>query len=97
MPTYAWQARFMREYRALARQDKVAFRRAKDRFVAVLRMDRPPEAGLGIAEMAGHPGVYEFRYSASGRARFSYGTTARGSDAHVIWRRIGGHEIYREP
>lgn len=97
MPTYAWQARFMREYRALSRQDKASFRRAKDRFVAALRADRPPEAGLGIEEMAGRPGIFEFHYSAGGRATFAYGTTARGADAHVIWRRIGGHEIYREP
>jgi hypothetical protein len=50
MPTYAWQTRFMREYRALSRQDKLAFRRAKDRFVAALVADRTPEAGLGIEE-----------------------------------------------
>jgi hypothetical protein len=87
----------MREYRALSHQDKLAFRRARDRFVAALMADRIPEAGLGIEEMAGHPHIYEFHFSGGGRATFHYGTSARGRNAHVIWRRIGGHEIYREP
>jgi hypothetical protein len=74
-----------------------AFLRAKDRLVAALKAGRPLDVGLGVHQIADHPGIYELRYSARGRATFSYGSTARGADAHVIWRRIGGHEIYREP
>jgi hypothetical protein len=47
--------------------------------------------------MSGHPGVYEFRFSAGGRATFHYGKPVIPGEAHVIWRRIGGHEIYQEP
>jgi hypothetical protein len=97
MPTYDALARFVREYKALSRQDRAAFRRAKSRYVAALKAGRPFEAGLGITEMGGHPGVFEFHFSNSGRATFHYGSEARGVDAYVIWHRIGGHEIYREP
>jgi hypothetical protein len=97
MPTYDALAQFKREYKALTREEKAAFRRSKNRFVAALKMGRPFEAGLGIREMGGHPGVFEFHFSASGRATFNYGSEARGADAYVIWRRIGGHEIYQEP
>ncbi len=41
--------------------------------------------------------VVEFHFSASGRATSHYGTEGRGADAHIVWRRIGGHDIYREP
>jgi len=97
MPTYDVDPRFLREYLSLTRQQRVAFRRARDRFVAALKADRPFEAGLGIREMTDHPGIYEYRFSAGGRATFNYGSEARGANAYVIWRRIGGHEIYREP
>ncbi len=72
-------------------------RYARDRFVAALKADRPFEAGLGISELAGYPGIYEFHFSAGGRATFQYGSDACGATAYIVWRRIGGHEIYREP
>jgi len=97
LPTYDRDPRFDREFARLSAAEVRAFLRAKNRFVAALKEGRPFEAGLGIEEMRGHPGVYEFHFSASGRATFHYGTEARGADAYIIWRRIGGHEIYREP
>jgi hypothetical protein len=39
----------------------------------------------------------EFRFSQRGRATFHYLTNARAADAHIFWRRIGGHEIYHNP
>jgi hypothetical protein len=87
----------MQEYLALSARDAAAFRRARDRFIAALQAQRRPEAGLGISEMGGHPGVYEFHYSGGGRATFHYGEPVIKGDVHVVWRRIGGHEIYRAP
>jgi hypothetical protein len=97
MPRYGWLARFMHEYRALSPQDKAAFLRARTRFVTASREGRVIDSGLGVHQMTNHPGIFEFRFSARGRATFHYGSTARGDDAYVIWRRIGGHEIYDEP
>jgi hypothetical protein len=47
--------------------------------------------------MADHPGIYEFHFSAGGRATFHFGDPIVEGEAHIVWRRIGGHEIYREP
>ena len=92
MPTFAGYARCMREYLKLSSQDAVAFRRERDRFIAALRAKQPPPAGLGIEEMEGHSGVYEFHYSAGGRATFHYGNPIIPGEVHVVWRRIGGHD-----
>jgi hypothetical protein len=97
VPTYSFEPRFGREFARLDATAARAFLRAKNRFVAALKAGRPFEAGLGIAEMTGHPGIFEFHFSDGGRATFHYGNDGRGPAAHVIWRRIGGHEIYREP
>lgn len=77
--------------------NQLAFREAVMRFVAALKEGRLPDPGLGIRQMTDHPGIYEFHYSRSGRATFHYGSDERGTDALMVWRRIGGHEIYRKP
>jgi hypothetical protein len=33
----------------------------------------------------------------NGRATFEYGPEVRPGHAHIIWRRIGGHEILDNP
>jgi hypothetical protein len=37
------------------------------------------------------------RFGADLRATFSYGTSHRESDTHIVWRRICRHNVYREP
>lgn len=97
LPTYSSDPRFDREFAALSTTDARAFLWAKDRFVAALKANRPPEPGLGIRQLVGHPGIFEFHFSDAGRATFEYGSAARGPEAYVIWRRIGGHDIYDNP
>jgi len=72
-------------------------RRLQEARIATLKAGRALDVGLGVRQMTDHPGIYEYRFSAGGRATFNYGSEARGANAYVIWRRIGGHEIYREP
>lgn len=97
MPTYKLDPDFVGEYLALSPADKAAFRRAKDRFVMALKAGRRLDVGLDVHQLTDHPGIYEFRFSRRGRATFRYGSAERGAAAHVIWRHIGGHEIYQEP
>ena len=97
MPTYCVDPRFSRELARLSPAQLRAFLRAKDRLVAALKAERHLDAGLGVHQLHDHPGISEFRFSAGGRATFRYGTSERGDAAHIVWRRIGGHEIYREP
>jgi hypothetical protein len=43
------------------------------------------------------PGVYEMRWAPDGRATFEFGQPVRGREPHIIWRRIGTHDIYGSP
>jgi inosine/xanthosine triphosphate pyrophosphatase family protein len=97
VPQYEYEKRFRLEFKSLSRESQSAFLEAVRRFVAALKEGRAPDNGLGIKEMKGHPGIYEFRYSRRGRATFEYLGEKRGNEAKVNWRRLGGHEIYREP
>ena len=97
MPIYEWERRFGVEFKKLSKENQDAFLEAVARFVASLKAGRAPEPSLGIKEMTDHPGIFEFHYSKWGRATFHYGSEERGSNALVVWRRIGGHEIYRKP
>ena len=41
--------------------------------------------------------VWEMTRAPDGRALFEYGPTQRPGHKHIIWRRIGTHDILREP
>ncbi len=96
MPTFDALARFLREYAKLTEAERDQFRVARGKFVQGLRSGQLPP-GLRISQMAGHPGVYELTWAPDGRATFTYGDEARPGERHVIWRRIGGHDIFDEP
>jgi hypothetical protein len=36
-------------------------------------------------------------FAPNGRATWQYGLEIRPDEPHVIWRRIGTHEIFRNP
>jgi hypothetical protein len=42
-------------------------------------------------------GVDELTWAPNGRATFQYGEELRLGQPHVIWRRIGTHDIFDEP
>ena len=95
MPTYERATRFDRDLAALDGEERTRFREAVERFVADLRTEtfRP---GLRVRGVAGAPGVFEMSWAPNGRATFQYGPT-RGQGPHVIWRRVGTHDIFGEP
>jgi hypothetical protein len=41
----------------------------------------------------GRPRVWELTYAADGRATFSYGDEVVHGEPHVIWRRVGTHDV----
>ena len=95
MPTWERAARFDRDWDKLTADEHARFRRAARHFVTDLREDRF-RAALRVKRVQGTDDVFEMTWSPDGRATFEYGT---GSDdgAHVIWRRIGRHDILRRP
>jgi hypothetical protein len=39
-------------------------------------------------------GVFEMTWAPDGRATWEYGDEQRPDTPHVVWRRVGGHEIF---
>jgi hypothetical protein len=98
VPTFDRLALFKREYRKLTPEQKKRFGAAVTKLVAALQQTPPRLPGEPLVNpLSGHRGVYELRFAADGRATFTFGAPVRGTQPHIIWRRIGGHEVLREP
>jgi hypothetical protein len=97
VPTFSQTDRFRRDFAKLTAEQKAAFRAAAARFVD----DLPSEGfhpGIRIRGVQGADGVFEMTWADHGRATFEYGTAEDGSvvregETHIVWRRIGTHEI----
>lgn len=97
MPTHDESPQFMREYATLPREQKILFHVAINKMVEDVVAGRPFRPGLRVKGVQGHPGVFEMTWAPDGRATFSYGTSPHTGDVHIIWRRIGGHDIFQNP
>ena len=96
MPTFAQTDRCRRDFAGLTSTQTAAFRAAAAKFVADLPsgMFRP---GLRVRGVQGAAGVFEMTWADDGRATFEYGPAVRGGETHVVWRRIGTHEVFTRP
>ncbi|MEU9617016.1 hypothetical protein AB0D56_36705 [Streptomyces sp. NPDC048209] len=102
MPTFETLPRFTADLHHLTPAQRRRFRRVVlDAFVPDLRTGRPFRPGLRIKGVRRAPGVYELTWSMgtgpAGRATFEYGAEVRPGAPHVIWRRIGTHQILTGP
>lgn len=95
MPTYDVLASFWRDWRSLTPQQQFAFRRVLQQFIADLRSGTLRPA-LRVKRVQGYPCVWELSWAADGRATFEYAEEI-GGEPHIIWRRIGTHDIFRRP
>jgi hypothetical protein len=95
VPSYERTRRFERDWKALDESDRERFRTAFTRFDADLAAGRF-RRGLRVKRIQGTDSIFEMTWAPDGRATFEYGTSA-GKGAHVIWRRIGRHDIFRRP
>jgi hypothetical protein len=67
-------------------------------FVDDLRAGRGRfRAGLRVKGVRSAPGVFELTWDGNGRATWQYGPAIRPGVQHVIWRRIGTHDILTGP
>ena len=96
MPTYEAEDRFWREFRRLSLADQRLFREARRELVTDLatRAFRP---GLRVKRYHGEPGVWEMTWAPDGRAMFKYGAERIPGSPHIIWLRIGSHDIFLSP
>ena len=97
MPTREILPQFWRDWARLTLEQQQAFRLAVGKLVDDLKAGGGLRAGLRVKGVRGTPGVYELTWARDGRATFSYGRSVVVDEPHIVWRRIGTHEILREP
>jgi len=98
VPTFDRLALFKREYRRLTPEQQARFKVAVAKLIAALSQTPPRMPGEPLVNpLAGHRGVYELRFAPDGRATFTFGASVREGQPHVIWRRIGGHDVLDRP
>jgi hypothetical protein len=97
MPTREVLASFWRDWDRLTRGQQRAFREAVGRFVADLRTGQGFRPGLRVKRVQGHAGIWEMTWAPDGRATFQYGEEVVPGQPHIVWRRIGTHDVFRRP
>jgi len=95
VPTWERTARFDRDWDQLDGAERARFRQAAGRFVEDLKSGHFRH-GLRVKGVEGADSVLEMSWAPDGRATFEYGPSGPAG-AHVIWRRIGRHDILRRP
>jgi hypothetical protein len=96
LPTHGELPRFRRDWQSLRAEQKSAFLAALRLFVAGPN-DQSFDPRLRVKRVQGHIGVWEMSWAPDGRATFQYGEQMIAGEAHVIWRRIGTHDVFRAP
>jgi len=103
---YSWTARFQNDYRKLGEREQALFHAAVRKVNATYRDYRRNHdlgtlrwpTSLRVKRVTGALGVYELTWSfgrPAGRATFEF--FKKGSQLGILWRRIGGHAIFKEP
>ncbi len=93
MPTYDQTDEFRRDYKRLTDDQKDLFDTAVTKFVDSLRTGQF-RSGLRVKGYQGADNTFEMTWAPNGRALFRYGTPIKGAEPHVIWLRIGTHDIF---
>jgi len=97
LPTYGRTGRFAKDYAALSSGEKKRFKGAVDKSVADLKAKRAFRKGLRVKGVKGAPGIFEMSWADDGRATFEYGEEQVEGEPHIVWRRVGTHEIFDGP
>ncbi len=96
MPTFRALARFLRDFDGLTPEQQAAFRRSVGILVVDLKAGQFRK-GLRVKRVRRTRGVWEMTWAPDGRATFEYGDEVRPGEKHVVWRRIGTHDIFDSP
>lgn len=97
MPTYGKTKRFKKDFAALSPEERKRFKTAVAKFVEDLRAERSFRKGLRVKGIKGATGIFEMTWADDGRATFQYGEEQIDGQPHVIWRRVGSHDVFGEP
>ena len=95
MPTFQRTPRFVHDWKNLTKDVQDSFRQVTEQFVPDLKRGKfRPQ--LRVKRVRSTSGVWEMTFGPDARATFEYREGGRG-EAHIIWRRVGTHEIFRHP
>ena len=97
MPTREILDSFWPGWDRLSPEDQRAFLAAVAKFVHDLRAGKGIRKGLRVKGVQSARGIYELTWANDGRATFQFGRAVVDGEPHIIWRRIGGHEILGNP
>ncbi|MFJ4526520.1 hypothetical protein ACIP4Y_37390 [Streptomyces sp. NPDC088810] len=101
MPTYETTPRFTADLHRLTPAQRRRFFQTVAAFVEDLRTGGHFRAGLRVKRVQRASGIYELTWfmgaGPAGRATWQYGPALRPGVQHVIWRRIGTHDILTGP
>lgn len=93
MPTYEGTEAFWRDVDRLTPTQKHLFLVAVRKLVQDLKTG-DPRPGLRIKDYRRIKGMLELTWAPDGRALFSYGDPIRAGDKHIVWHRVGTHDIF---
>jgi hypothetical protein len=97
MPTYDYTPTFRKDYAALDPADKERFQRVvRDQFVPDL-IAHHFRSALRVKGVRGARGVFEMTWAPDGRATFQYGAEQVIGEPHIVWRRVGTHDVSSRP
>jgi hypothetical protein len=97
MPTFSRAPRFVQDLKHLTPQQRQRFESTVlNEFVVDLKAGRF-RSGLRVKRIQATAGVWEMTWAPNGRATFEYGNERRAGAPHVIWRRVGTHDIFERP
>jgi hypothetical protein len=105
VPTHDEEPRWWNDFHKLMPSQRALFKAAVREFIAVLETweaaGRPGilqfPRHLGVKHMTNRPNVMEFAWDSDGRCTWHYGLPVEPDKVHVVWRRIGTHQIFNDP
>jgi hypothetical protein len=97
VPTYAWTSRFRADFDRLSPAQQAAFLVAVAQFVDDLKRGGRFRKGLRVKGIQGAPGIFELTWAPDGRATFQYGEPVVPGQPHIVWRRVGPHQVFSQP
>jgi len=97
MPTRDVLETFWRDWDRLSGQEQRDFLSALEKFIEDLRAGQGFRKGLRVKGVQGAPGIFEMTWADDGRATFAYGRAVKDDEPHILWRRIGTHDIFSNP
>jgi muconolactone delta-isomerase len=97
VPTWGETERFRADFDGLSPEARRRFRAAVAKFVEDLRRDGRFRKGLRVKGVQAAPGVFEMTWAPDGRATFEFAEPAVEGETHIIWRRVGTHDVLGAP